>query len=891
MGTDLHPNRMRALCLLAAALVASPVLAQPPGSCTLGTAQRTLDVSNVQASVFNNGNLFFGGSTTSGDGYLVPKISSPYSLSPIFASAIWIGGTVNSETRVSAARYGDYLFRPGPLNADGTLPNASDCSAFDRIWVVNVAEIDAYEAGGSPARDLAEWPVGLGAPTVDANGDPVAVSSPDQVIDLAAGERPDLHGSQTAFWVMNDVGAPRSGNQTAPLGVEVQVTAFVIADDALPGASESSFYRFTVINRSANTIENARFSFFTDPDLGGAGDDYMGTDTTRGMAFVYNSHAEDSAYGIPPAIGFDLLSGLAATSTFIGGGIAGVLDPGTPTEYYNYMQGLWADGSQIRESGIGFNQTQGDITTFMYTGDPVTGAFWSEVNPDEHGPSPFGDRRAVGSANLETLAPGDTARVDVGVLFAQGTDYLDSITELRAVSDGVQAAYDAGTLSQRGGDLAILSAPVLIGPDDDSYLAQVDTLEFEWQAVQGAEGYQIKWDTSATGPFVKGITSTETSLRIAARNLISETGVHTVFWRVTALASGAIGVPSDVRSATIFRGGALVLSSGQLGYVEVAAPGGADPCGASAASTTGCDEVFGNPVYHSLNSTAEYYFSEAMGSHTGSEATIGEYAPNDFEIRFTETGSLGAYRFQDGNIIRVPFEVWDIGPVKPGQPNDPADDVRLIPVLFADNAGTCAFDAAEVPDGQATFGGYVETDRIYAYYPATSYADFEAAFAGLVETASENCYADEADAADAFIDFNLTRPIQRQVFGSLATSPTLPGTGTVIRMYTADPPDGDPRQPVADEETPHTNGLALHAPHPNPSASTIHIPYTLPVSGTVELAVVDVLGREVRRLVEARQPEGAHTAQLDASALAPGVYVIRLRAGDETRTRRVTIVR
>ena len=69
------------------------------------------------------------------------------------------------------------------------------------------------------------------------------------------------------------------------------------------------------------------------------------------------------------------------------------------------------------------------------------------------------------------------------------------------------------------------------------------------------------------------------------------------------------------------------------------------------------------------------------------------------------------------------------------------------------------------------------------------------------------------------------------------------------------------------------------------------MPYRLAASGEVELAVYDVLGRRVVELVKARQPEGSHEATLDARALAPGVYVVRLRAGEETRTTRVTVVR
>ncbi|MEO0557762.1 MAG: T9SS type A sorting domain-containing protein [Bacteroidota bacterium] len=869
---------MRLLVLLASAMLAAPALAQTPGSCTPGTAERFLDASNVQASLFTNGNLFFGGSTTSGDGYLVPKISGN---SPLFAAGIWLSGTVNGEIRVAAARYGGYDFWPGPLNDDGTLPNPADCSAYDRIWVVNAFDLEAVDKGESPARDLAEWPVGLGAPTVDADGEPVAITSREQVIDLAAGERPELLGSQMAFWVMNDAG--NDHNPGTPLGVEVQATAFVTVEDALPGAQDATFYRFRIVNRSPNTIENARWSFFTDPDLGDAGDDYVGTDTLRNMAFVYNDSNEDAAYGSPPpAVGYDILNHeLVATSTFLGGGPSGTNDPGTPEEYYFYMQGLWGNGTPYYELNYGFEQTGAPTTTFMFPGDPPTQSFWSEVNVDGNGTdNPQGDRRLVATASFGDLAPGEAETVDLAIVFAFGSDNLDSITQIRAVSDGVQAAYDAGELFQRGPAPRRLAAPVLRSPDDGADLVQADTVRFAWDAVAGAEAYEIRW-----GPQPDDLTTghrlvADTSIVLQPGGLTPTPGTRSVYWAVNALASGALGLRSTPRSLRAYQGGLLSLSDGSYAFVEVSGPDGTDPCAETAQSRDGCDEVAGNLVYDSFNSTGDYYLSE---QGTGSQSVIGQYAPNDFEIRFTDTGSLGYWRFQEHGVLRVPFEIWDIGTVTPGEANDPADDVQLIPVFFADNGGTCAFDPAEIDP--APIEGYVASDRVYAYYPTTSYADFEAQFDPLVIAAPDQCYIDGASSAEANAYTTGTRPIQRQVFGSSSDAPMLPATGTVIRIYTTDPP------PVSEEASPQAGDLRLGAPYPNPTASSLTIPYTLARSGPVELTMVDVLGRRVLERTTLRQLEGSHTATLDARALAPGVYVIRLRAGDETRTARITVVR
>src|SRR5690606_26684023 len=122
---------MRTFATILLLLLAAPALAQTPGNCSLGTAERDLDLSDVLARVFNTGSLFFGNTTTNGDGYLVPKYTGH---SPIFAAGIWVGGTVGGVLRVAGSTYDRFEFWPGPLNEDGTLPNPDDCSPYDRIW-------------------------------------------------------------------------------------------------------------------------------------------------------------------------------------------------------------------------------------------------------------------------------------------------------------------------------------------------------------------------------------------------------------------------------------------------------------------------------------------------------------------------------------------------------------------------------------------------------------------------------------------------------------------------------------------------------------------------------------------------------------------------------------
>ncbi|RMF57824.1 MAG: hypothetical protein D6746_10480, partial [Bacteroidetes bacterium] len=212
-----------------------------------------------------------------------------------------------------------------------------------------------------------------------------------------------------------------------------------------------------------------------------------------------------------------------------------------------------------------------------------------------------------------------------------------------------------------------------------------------------------------------------------------------------------------------------------------------DACGPEAGSTFGCDIVGGNNVWHSLNSTADYFLSTAS-SAPGPEERIGLFAPSDFEIRFTAEGSYAYHPFTSGNAIWVPFEVWDIGPTGPFGENDPSDDVQLIPNLFSDNGGECEFDMAEVAE-EAAFG-FPASDRIYAYYPTTTYADWEAAVKPLVDADPNGCpnaFDATGGAIEDHIDFGRNRPLQRIVVADFAGDGTPPLPGTVIRFLTTKP--------------------------------------------------------------------------------------------------------
>ena len=85
--------------------------------------------------------------------------------------------------------------------------------------------------------------------------------------------------------------------------------------------------------------------------------------------------------------------------------------------------------------------------------------------------------------------------------------------------------------------------------------------------------------------------------------------------------------------------------------------------------------------------------------------------------------------------------------------------------------------------------------------------------------------------------------------------------------------------------------FALSPMSPNPVRGSAVVTFEAPEAATVSVAVFDVLGREVAVLADGPVGAGVHRARFDASALTPGTYVLRMRAGAFTAAQEVTVVR
>ena len=260
-------------------------------------------------------------------------------------------------------------------------------------------------------------------------------------IDCRTSRRVTLYGDYNMWWVFNDKGNIHTETGGDPIGMEIRAQAFAFATN--DEVNSMTFYNYELINRSTQTLTNTYFGVYLDSDVGCSFDDYVGCDVQRGLGYCYNGNAID-AIGCgswttpiganPPAIGVDFFEGpyqdndgidnplttsipLALSQGGIpykGLGIGygdGVIDnerfgmkrfvyydgqlpqnsfgdPQTAIQYYNYMRGLWRDGTRFVYGASGNISSSGALadvnTDYCFPGDEV-GFKWTVLVGKERG--------------------------------------------------------------------------------------------------------------------------------------------------------------------------------------------------------------------------------------------------------------------------------------------------------------------------------------------------------------------------------------------------------------------------------------------------------------------------------------------------------------------------
>ena len=391
----------------------------------LSVTSRQLDANNISTWFRNNG-AFNRNPSTGVAGFEWPKGSGIYAR---FASGVWMGCVSGVDTLTAVAEY-SYDFQPGYVDNAGNPQGNTD--PLYRIYSIT--------RGNTTDPDYLNWPVNQGAYTT-------------------SGGTPFFLGTQTMFYSYTDA-YPHQSGQTSIQSLKAQIlqTNWCYTNT---GLSDVEFVEYRIINRSSSPWVNTYVAIWTEDDLGDVYDDAIGCDTIRNLAYTYNVDNNDPQYGTaPPAVGTKLLRspviftgnnndtvkyynppGSQNLIVKIGYKYAGMNvfntyhypapPPGYPinnVETYRYLTGYWRTG----ESWI--NPTNGQLTKKIYSGDPVTGTGWVMTDGS--------DRRWTQSFGPFNMNPNDTQSIIVAQVIARGSSNLNSITQLRSLSDYVQNIYN-----------------------------------------------------------------------------------------------------------------------------------------------------------------------------------------------------------------------------------------------------------------------------------------------------------------------------------------------------------------------------------------------------------------------------------------------------------------
>jgi len=97
---------------------------------------------------------------------------------------------------------------------------------------------------------------------------------------------------------------------------------------------------------------------------------------------------------------------------------------------------------------------------------------------------------------------------------------------------------------------------------------------------------------------------------------------------------------------------------------------------------------------------------------------------------------------------------------------------------------------------------------------------------------------------------------------------------------------------VADDQPGLVRSLQVS---PNPAASVVHLEFDLATAGEVDLAILDVAGREVASVYRGHWEAGPHELQWDGRdasgrPVEGGIYFARLQGADHSAVSRVVML-
>lgn len=421
------------------------------------------NINRISTYIYNDGvaDIQLNGNT----GFQFPKGSNLFA--NYCGGFIW-GGKIDGVINVGGTAYRSGL-KPGKILSNGMAadPNSDDSRVFRvrRDYKTADLNVEAEDENKTASdiyyqyeKDWKQWPASDGAPYEDVNKNGVYEPS----IDI-----PGIPGAnQTLWFVANDLDSTQTKffSGSLPIGMEMQVTVWGYKYDGTY-RGDALFKKYVLINKSKNQIKEMHLGIWADPDVGDAGDDLVGCDSTLNMVYMFGSRNSDAMYGaFSPAFGYGLLQGPVVEGlpsdkaifknrimlgkknlqmSALGWMFKNVMEWSDPTlgvattasQLYNFLMGKSRSGLDWQIPA----RLGGGVTKFPFSGDYVrkTGYYDGVENVPM-------DRRMMLCVGPFNMAVGDTQEV-VFVESAGGADRiannLEAISLLKKNIDNAKKQY------------------------------------------------------------------------------------------------------------------------------------------------------------------------------------------------------------------------------------------------------------------------------------------------------------------------------------------------------------------------------------------------------------------------------------------------------------------
>ncbi|NUM80664.1 hypothetical protein HUU42_07630 [bacterium] len=404
-----------------------------------------IEGGNWRYVMSSNGTFFYDANDNDGDGNTAggefPRGSGTTLL---YMGGLWIG-TKRDGVPVCSQSWFSTEFQPGRITNSG-MPVEELLAEPDSIPEARVYQIGRF----SQNDDYFNWPE-------DALHDRQGL--------------PALIADQQTWVVFNDLDTAlvfNNGYPPAPrlgkvLGVQVTLESYVFN---LPFARDAVFLKCIIDNKSNTNYDSVYFGIFMDADVINSSSDIAGSDSIRGIGYVYDARDED----LNAAAAVDLLQGpvvsiadisndlyqrfaqnqkilnydpvnngyhaisLPAGQFFLGAtAFARSLKhngPRSDTETLFYLQGRDRNGAL--KAGAGYNYK------FAFPGNPLT----QQGSPDVAGISDAHDEHVMLATGPFKIASEGKQEIWFAITAATANNRLEAVRQLFDTDDKIQSFFD-----------------------------------------------------------------------------------------------------------------------------------------------------------------------------------------------------------------------------------------------------------------------------------------------------------------------------------------------------------------------------------------------------------------------------------------------------------------